>query len=123
MQEHYHIDGEIGQLSVSLYIIIREYIGFLNPVFWNRHHIVQCRVLFIIFSALYLNGKHPPCVLDYKIKLALFLAVVIVQRVAVGVKLLRHHIFVYSAFVDIFFLADDLQLAGFSVYGCEQSYI
>ena len=51
--------------------------------------------------------------LDHKVEFALFLAVVVVQRIAMGVKLLRHHIFIYSAFIDVLFFADDFQLVGF----------
>ena len=115
MQEHDHVNGKIGQLSVSLYIIIREYIGFLNPVFRNRHHIVQCRVLFVVLSALHFNGEYPPCLLDNKIKFPLFLAVIIIQGIFVGIKFLSHHILIDGTFVDIFLFGDDFQLTGFSV--------
>ena len=95
----------------------------MNPIFRNRHHIVQRRVFFVVLSALHFNGKDPPCLLDNKIKLPLFLAVIIIQGVSVGMKFLSHHILIDSSFVDIFLFGDDFQLAGFSIYGGEQSHI
>ena len=40
LQEHGHIDRKISQLSIHLYIIIRENIGFLDSVFPGGHHVV-----------------------------------------------------------------------------------
>ena len=107
LQEHGHIDRKISQLPIHLYVIIRENIGFLDSIFSGGHYVVQRRVLFVVLSALHFNGKHPSGVLNHKIKLALFLVVVIVQRIAVSMQLLRHYIFIDCALVDILFLADD----------------
>ena len=96
LQEHDHIDGVVRQPPVYLYIVVRENIGFPDAVFLNGHYVIQCGVLFIVLSALYLDGERLPHMLDHEVKLTLLLAVVVVQRIAVGMKLLRHHVFIYS---------------------------
>ena len=61
--------------------------------------------------------------LDNKIKLPLFLAVIIIQGISVGIKFLSHHILIDGTFVDILLFGDDFQLTGFSIQGGEHSHI
>ena len=53
----------------------------------------------IVFPALYLDREYLPIVFNYKIKLSQLLAVVVVKRITMSVKLLSYNIFINGTFV------------------------
>ena len=79
MQEHEHIDREIGDFVYLLDVAAAENVSYFDAVIGLLQYVVHGIMTVIILAGLDLDGQYLSAYLDHKIQLSELLAVVIIE--------------------------------------------
>ena len=121
VQEHQHIDREVGDLAVCFDVAVTENVALFYTVIRYVQHVIHRVVTVIILAGFDLDRQDPAVLFDHEVKLAELFAVVVIERISVRGQLLGGDILVYGAEVDRCFMLQDLELDLIAVLRCEQA--
>ena len=110
MQEHHHIDREVGDLAVCLDVAVTENVALFDAVVGHIQHVIHRVVAVVILAGFDLDRQDFSVLFDHEIKLAKLFAVVVIERISVRGQFLGGDVFVNGAEVDRRFVLQDLEL-------------
>ena len=110
MQEHQHIDREVGDLAVCFDVAVAENVALFDAVVGHIQHVIHRVVAVIVLAGFDLDRQDPAVLFDHEVKLAEFFAVVVIERISVCGQFLGGDVFVNGTEVDRRFVLQDLEL-------------
>ena len=110
LQEHQHIDREVGDLAVCFDVAVTENVALFDAVVFYVQHVIHRVVAVIILAGFNLDRQDPAVLFDHEVKLAELFAVVVIERISVRGQFLGGDVFVNGTEVDRRFVLQDLEL-------------
>ena len=121
MQEHQHINREVGDLAVCFDVAVTENVALFDAVVRYVQHVIHRVVAVVVLAGFDLDRQDPAVLFDHEVKLAEFFAVLVIERISVRGQLLGGDVFVNGTEVDRRFMLQDLELDLVPVLRCEQT--